>query len=106
MKTNEEMGSEQPESQKKTTKSSFPVLNMHCASCAMNVENKVKQIPGVQISNVNYATSTLTVAYDIENVSPEQIQKEIQSIGFDIILGEKKNKRNLFKKIKLKGLKN
>ena len=100
MKTNDDKGEEQPENQINSSKNSFPVLNMHCASCAMNVENKVKQIPGVQLSNVNYATSTLTVAYDIDKVSPEQIQKEIQSIGFDIILGEKKVQEETFQKEK------
>ena len=100
MKTNDEKGIEQPDIQTNSSKSSFPVLNMHCASCAMSVENKVKQIPGVQLSNVNYATSTLTVAFDIQKVTPEQIQKEIQSIGFDIILGEKKVQEETFQKEK------
>ena len=30
-----------------TTKKAFPVLNMHCAGCANNVERTVKKLPGV-----------------------------------------------------------
>ena len=28
-------------------KNAFPVLNMHCAGCANNVEKTVKKLPGV-----------------------------------------------------------
>ena len=43
-----------------TTKKAFPVLNMHCAGCANNVEKTVKKLPGVIEASVNFATNTLT----------------------------------------------
>lgn len=30
-------------------KKAFPVLNMHCAGCANNVEKTVKKLPGVVV---------------------------------------------------------
>lgn len=91
-------------------KGSFPVLKMHCASCALNVENTVKKMDGVIFSNVNYANATLTVEYDKRIITPEKIQKTIQEIGFDIILGTKKEQTQFkeeaqtiyFKKLKAK----
>ena len=47
-----------------TIKKAFPVLNMHCAGCANNVEKTVKKLPGVIEASVNFATNTLTVSYD------------------------------------------
>ena len=34
-------------------KNAFPVLNMHCAGCANNVEKTVKKLPGVVDASVN-----------------------------------------------------
>ena len=45
-----------------TIKKAFPVLNMHCAGCANNVEKTVKKLPGVIEASVNFATNTLTVS--------------------------------------------
>ena len=46
------------------TKKAFPVLNMHCAGCANNVEKTVKKLAGVVDASVNFATNTLSVSYD------------------------------------------
>ncbi len=89
MKTTDNQADIESATSKEPEKTSFPVLNMHCASCAMNVENTVKKMEGVTFSNVNFANATLTVEFDKNRVSPEEIQKNIQEIGFDIILGSK-----------------
>ena len=46
----------------KITKKTFPVLNMHCAGCANNVEKTVKKLPGVVEASVNFATTSLAVS--------------------------------------------
>lgn len=97
MKTNENQADKKTAGAAEPEKTSFPVLNMHCASCAMNVENTVKKMEGVTFSNVNFANATLTVEFDKNKLSPEEIQKNIREIGFDIILGskvEQEKKRN------------
>ena len=35
-------------------KKNFPVLNMHCAGCANNVERTVRKLPGVIEASVNF----------------------------------------------------
>ena len=81
MKTNENQADKKTAGAAEPEKTSFPVLNMHCASCAMNVENTVKKMEGVTFSNVNFANATLTVEFDKNKLSPEEIQKNMDTIN-------------------------
>lgn len=64
----------------------LPVLEMTCASCALNVENHVKNLPGVKSASVNFAANTLTVNYDPAVISLDKLQAEVRSIGYDLII--------------------
>ena len=66
----------------------YPVLEMSCAVCALNVESIVSQQPGVISAAVNFATNTLSVEFDSDRITPEQIRAAVQSIGYDLILDE------------------
>ena len=50
----------------KTTKSQFPVIGMHCASCALTIERALKKVPGVKGASVNFATEKATVESEEE----------------------------------------
>lgn len=65
---------------------SMPVLGMTCASCAVSVESMVGNQPGVAHAEVNYATQTVKVSYHPDQAKPEDFQKAVQSIGYDLIL--------------------
>ncbi|WP_455496800.1 heavy metal translocating P-type ATPase [Coprobacter sp.] len=69
-------------------KSTLPVLEMSCAVCANNVENKVISLPGVSSASVNFAANTITIEYDPEQITLSQIKTEVQSIGYDLITDE------------------
>ena len=45
-------------------KQTFPVLNMHCAGCANNVEKTVRKLVGVADDSVNFDSKTLSVFFD------------------------------------------
>lgn len=47
-------------------KQTFPVLNMHCAGCANNVEKTVRKLVGVADASVNFASNTLSVSYETD----------------------------------------
>lgn len=70
-----------------TTKS-FPVLEMSCAACAVNVEHRARELPGVEEASVNFASNTLTVRFDPETITPRQIRAAVQAIGYDLIVDE------------------
>ena len=71
-----------------TIKKAFPVLNMHCAGCANNVERTVKKLPGVIEASVNFATNTLTVSYEKEQLTPGEIRAAVLAAGYDLIVEE------------------
>lgn len=70
------------------TKKLYPVTGMHCAACANNVEKIVKKQEGVESASVNLAAATLTVTYNPDIVSPEQLKEAVRKIGFDLIIDE------------------
>ena len=75
-----------------TVKKTFPVLQMGCASCAVNVENTLKTQEGVVSVNVNYASSSVIIEYLPKITNPEKLQKSVQSIGYDLLIDEGENK--------------
>ena len=72
----------------KITKRVYPVMGMHCAACANNVEKIVKKQEGVEDASVNLAAAVLTVDFNSDVVSPEQLKDAVMKIGFDLIIDE------------------
>ena len=66
----------------------YPVTGMHCAACAGNVERIVRKQEGVESASVNLAAATLTVTYNPDIVSPQQLKEAVMRIGFDLIIDE------------------
>lgn len=66
----------------------FPVLGMTCASCASSVESMVGAQEGVDHAEVNYATLSVKVTYQKDKIQPLDMQKALQSVGYDLILEE------------------
>ena len=66
----------------------YPVTGMSCASCAMSVQSMASSVPGVQQANVNYATQALDVYFNPKATDQNEIQKAVQSAGYDLIVTE------------------
>ena len=77
----------------KIIKSTYPVLKLHCAGCAANVEKIVNRMNGVDEASVNLASNTLTVSYDKTELSAADIKAAIQAGGYDLIIEEEESKR-------------
>lgn len=69
-------------------KTAFPVLNMHCAGCANNVEKTVKKLPGVIEASVNFATNTLSISFEDDKLTPGEIRAAVLAAGYDLIVEE------------------
>jgi len=94
---------------KKIENKTYPVLNMHCAGCASNVEKTVNGLPGVEKGAVNLAANTLSIEFDRLVLSPEALQKAIQDAGYDLIIEEdnamelqEEEQRKRYNKLKIK----
>ena len=72
-------------------KKTFPVLQMSCASCAISAESIVKGLVGVSNASVNFATATLSVEYQPEVITPEQIRTAVQDGGYDLLIEDDKD---------------
>ena len=62
----------------------YLLQNLDCANCANNIENAVKQTPGVKFASVDFATLTLFLdAKDLSAVqrSVAQIEPQIRIIS-------------------------
>jgi Cu2+-exporting ATPase len=64
----------------------FPVTGMTCAACANSVESMVGSQPGVEKADVNYATQSVKVIFNANQVQPAAFHKAVQSIGYDLII--------------------
>jgi mercuric ion transport protein len=65
-------------------RASFAIDGMTCASCAKSVENKLRELKGVQAVNVSYEKSRADVEFDPVAVTVEQIQEAIQKAGYKV----------------------
>ncbi|OGI68974.1 hypothetical protein A3A09_01995 [Candidatus Nomurabacteria bacterium RIFCSPLOWO2_01_FULL_42_20] len=69
----------------KTTKSQFPVIGMHCASCALTIERALKKVPGVKGASVNFATEKATVESE-EEIDSKVLKKAVADTGYNLIV--------------------
>jgi len=58
------------------------ITGMHCASCAANIEKKLKTTEGVVEASVNFATEAALVQYDPEITDPGELGEIIRKAGY------------------------
>ncbi|MEZ4757811.1 MAG: heavy metal translocating P-type ATPase [Flavobacteriales bacterium] len=74
-----------------TRKRTFPVTGMTCASCVASVESMLLATPGVLKAAVNLATNTVQVEYVPGVIDERGMRQAIQSIGYDLLIGEEQD---------------
>jgi Cu2+-exporting ATPase len=72
----------------KTTIKTFPVTGMSCATCARNVENRIKAQHGVKSAAVNYANASAVVEIVSGEADIPAVRSAVQSIGYDLLIEE------------------
>lgn len=70
----------------------YDITGMTCASCSVAVERVTRKMDGVEESNVNLATNKMTITYDEEKVSPDDIIQRVEKAGFGAQLEQIKEK--------------
>ncbi|OGM59041.1 copper-translocating P-type ATPase [Candidatus Woesebacteria bacterium RIFCSPLOWO2_01_FULL_39_10] len=66
------------------TRKSFPIVGMHCASCARLIERKLSKTPGVINASVNYASENASIESD-PSVTDDQLAKSVEEAGYKAI---------------------
>src|SRR5260221_14794776 len=70
----------------------FPVIGMHCASCSAVITKKLKKLPGVSSCSVNTATEEAIIAYDETKVTPQNMNEQIEKLGYTLVISEQERK--------------
>jgi P-type Cu+ transporter len=72
----------EPEEKKKAE---LKITGMHCATCAVNIEESLSRIKDVTKAQVNFGTDTAHVEFDPEKVSLGEIEKAVKDAGYDVV---------------------
>lgn len=66
-------------------KNIITVSGMHCASCSSIIEKKISKLNGVENISVNIATEQAHIDYDENKVSIDDMNREIEKLGYRFI---------------------
>ena len=61
------------------------IQGMHCASCTMNVENFLIRLDGIYDVKADLTSQTARLRLDKSKVSIDEIEKVIESLGFELL---------------------
>lgn len=87
-----------------TTKKTFPIKGMHCASCVRILERTLKNLDGVEDAVVNLATEKATVTYDNSKVKDEMLEKAVSSVGYKAKIKDEEDLEKAEKERELRSL--
>lgn len=76
-----------------TTKKSFPIVGMHCASCAKLIERNVSKVPGVISCAVNYGSESASVEVQDDKVTESILSKAVENAGYKSVFQNKDSKK-------------
>ncbi|KKN93527.1 hypothetical protein LCGC14_0197160 [marine sediment metagenome] len=65
------------------------IHGMHCASCVRKIEESLSKISGVKSCQVNFPLAQMSLEFDEKTVSLPKVKKEVQQLGYDLIIPEK-----------------
>jgi P-type Cu+ transporter len=75
-----------PEPEKK--KAELKISGMHCATCAVNIEESLSQVSDVSKAQVNIGTEKAHVEFDPSKVTLSTLEKAVREAGYDVVNSE------------------
>lgn len=81
-------------------KTSFPIIGMHCASCAKNIERNLLRTSGVVAANVNYGSETAVVEHQ---TTMDKLTGAVEKMGYKVGSEETKEEVKKQELAKLQG---
>lgn len=90
----------------KIQKVNYKVSGMTCAACAVSLESYLSPVSGIENITVNYANQSISIAYDSELTSLDNLQQKAKEIGYSILIGDEKKTKKAFEEIEEKRLRN
>jgi P-type Cu+ transporter len=72
-----------PETEKK--KAELKISGMHCATCAINIEESLSKLNDVSNARVNFGTDTAHVEFDPAKVKLADLEKAVEDAGYEVV---------------------
>jgi P-type Cu+ transporter len=72
-----------PGEQKK--KAELKISGMHCATCAINIEESLSKLESVTNAQVNFGTDTAHVEFDPAKISITDLEKAVTDAGYELV---------------------
>jgi len=66
-------------------KTTYPIIGMHCASCAMTIENALKKVPGVTSASVNLASEKATIESE-QTLNAKILENTVAMVGYKLLV--------------------
>lgn len=70
-----------------TSKTIIDVGGMHCAACAVTIQDSLNKVEGVSNATVNFATEKAYVEYDPARADTAEFRKAVERAGYKVIGG-------------------
>ncbi|MBQ3158384.1 MAG: heavy metal translocating P-type ATPase [Clostridia bacterium] len=85
-------------------KKQIKLTRIHCAGCAINLEDKVKEVDGVQSASIDFLSKTVTIEVPSKNAKEiiEEVEKTITSFDSSIKIVDTSEEEKQAKKEKIK----
>lgn len=65
-------------------KERLSIKGMHCASCALNIDDELEELEGITEAKTSYRKQTTEVVFDETRTGIDRIQETIRSLGYDV----------------------
>lgn len=66
----------------------FTVQGMSCSGCAQSIVRRLSALPGVEAVTADHVLGSTEVTFDETMVSPEELCRAIEALGFDAQMTE------------------
>ena len=66
------------------TKAKLQIAGMHCASCAVNVDDALEDLPGVKRASTSFSRGRTKVEFDETSLELETIRSVITELGYQV----------------------
>ena len=74
------------------------VFDMHCAACAVTVEQALRDQPGVQSARVHYATQRAQISFDPAQVTLDSLLRCIERMGYSADAAGSENRAEIVRR--------
>ncbi len=66
-------------------KAELKISGMHCATCAINIEESLSKLNDVSKAQVNFGTDTAHIEFDPAKVTLGELEKAVKDAGYEVI---------------------